>query len=90
MTREEYETKITNIWKNTSSFEEEARLNIDVKTAYIQCLETRIMELETPKACETCKHFSDEYSTCSKSVNMNMAVDIDYLGCGMYEQKEEK
>ena len=40
--------------------------------------------------CKTCKYFSEEYSTCSKSHNMNMAVDIDYLGCGMHEFKEEK
>jgi len=42
------------------------------------------------KSCTNCIYFGDEYSTCAKSHNMNMAVDIDYLGCGMHEQKEEK
>ena len=56
MTREEFETKIVNMWEMNLAFVEEARLNLEITTEYIKFLEEHITELETPKTCEGCEY----------------------------------
>lgn len=46
-----------------------------------------IADLEAPKTCNGCKFFDDEFKECGKTLDVNVPAYIDFMGCGLYDEK---